>query len=526
MGYARARMIATKGAETQLTAPDESAEGETGLAKPSLAARVVTGAGWIVGGRFIMGLLGFLNTIIVARLLSPDDFGIVAIGVTAMQILINLSDIGVSQAVIRFRDAGRSDLDTLFTLSTLRGVLIALLLLAVAPFAADFYGDERVFWVLAGVGLYPLLTGAMNPKFHEFERDLDYSKDFQLTVANKLAGVIVSIAIAVIFRSYWAIILGLATNAFVQLVLSYAMRPYRPRVSFASFRRVFGFSGWLAGVGFVSALNNKLDPLIIARAVGTIGAGHYFMGLQLAELPTREIASPVARAIYPGLSELQAAPDRAREGFLRGVEALAAVAMPAAIGFALIARDLVPFLLGEKWMDAVPLVEIMTPVMGVQMPLLITQYYAMAVGSTRLVFIREFVFFLIRTPIFIWATLEHGLIGAAWAVAGCGVLHIGLNLALYGRTSGDTALRPAWRARRSIAAALAMAAALLGLRALGVAEPLAPLLRLMVEIAAGVAVYGFVHVGLWKLEREPDGVERSFLGLAAPAISRLTARVR
>jgi PST family polysaccharide transporter len=510
--------------EISVTPPDDSAAREAGATKPSLAARVVKGAGWIVGGRFIMGLLGFLNTIIVARLLAPDDFGVVAIGVTAMQILINLSDIGVSQAVIRFRDADRSDLDTLFTLSTLRGAAIFLLLLACAPFAADFYGDERVFWVLAGVGLYPLFTGAVNPKFYEFERDLDYSKDFQVTVANKLAGVIVSIAIAFAFRSYWAIVLGLATNAVVQLFLSYAMRPYRPHISFASLRRVFAFSGWLTGVGFISALNNKLDALIIARAVSTVGAGHYFMGQQLAELPTRELAAPVARAVYPGLSELQSEPERAKFGFLRGVEALAAVAMPAAIGFALIARDVIPFLLGEKWHDAVPIVEIMTPVMGVQMPFLITQYYAMAVGSTRLVFIRELIFFLVRTPIFILATVHYGLIGSAWAVALCGVLHVALNLALYGRTSGDWALRPIWRARRSIAAALAMTALLLGLRVLGLAEQAPPVPRVLAEIVAGVGVYGLVHIALWKLEREPDGVERSFLDLAAPALGRLRAR--
>lgn len=488
---------------------------------PSLAARVARSAGWIIGGRFVMGLFGFLNTIIVARLLAPEDFGVIAVGLTAMQILVNLSDIGVSQAVIRFRDADRNDLDTLFTLSAIRGVLIAAVLCAAAPFAATFYGDARVFWVFLGVAAFPLLTGLVNPRFYEFERLLDYSKEFIAAVINKLAGVIVSIVIAVIFKSYWAIILGLATNGLVQLGLSYLMRPYRPRFSIASLRKVLGFSGWLTGVGLMSALNNKLDPLVLARAAGVTGAGHYFMGLQLAELPTREIAFPATRAIYPGLAELQEDPSRANQAFLKGVEAMAAIAVPAAIGFAFVAIDLVPLLLGAKWIDAVPVVEIITPVMGVQMPLLATQYYAMAVGSTRLVFMRELAFFFIRTPIFIWAAVSFGLLGAAWAVAACGVIHIALNLALYSRTSGDHFWRPVWRARRSILSVGAMAIALAGVRHSDGLDGAAPLITVTVEAVLGAGLYFLAHALLWRVENFPDGVERLILSLARPVFRRL-----
>ncbi len=490
----------------------------------SLSSRVARGASWIVGGRLVMGLFGFLNTIIVARLLAPEDFGIVAIGLTTMQILTNLSDFGVSQAVIRFRDADRNDLDTLFTLSALRGALIAGALALAAPFAAAFYNDERVLWVFAGVAAYPLVTGFINPRFYEFERALDFSKEFFAAVLNKLAGVAVSIIIAVVFRSYWAIILGLATNGLVQLGLSYFMRPYRPRVSFASLKRILGFSGWLTGVGLMSALNNKLDPLILARAIGLTGAGHYFIGLQLAELPTRELAFPVTRAIYPGLSELQENPARANQAFLKGVEAMAAIAMPAAIGFAMVARDLVPLLLGDKWLDAVPVVEIITPVMGAQMPLIATQYYAMALGSTRLVFQRELIFFLIRTPVFVVATINFGLMGAAWAVAGCGVVHIMLNLALYAKTSGQAFFGPAWRVRRSIVAALMMTVVLILLRSAGIAEGWPLILKVLAEIALGAAAYLVVHALLWRLEGSPDGVERLTVQLLAPLVGKFVSR--
>lgn len=113
-------------------------------------------------------------------------------------------------------------------MSALRGVLISAFLVGVAPLAAQFYGDPRVFWVFAGIALYPLITGFLNPAFYEFERDLELSKEFISNSINKLISVAVSIAIAVIFRNYWAIILGLAAEASSSLFSPTRFDPMRP----------------------------------------------------------------------------------------------------------------------------------------------------------------------------------------------------------------------------------------------------------------------------------------------------------
>jgi PST family polysaccharide transporter len=285
---------------------------------------------------------------------------------------------------------------------------------------------------------------------------------------------------------------------------------------------VLGFTGWLSGVSFVAALNNKLDAFILARTVGATGTGVYYVGNQLAELPTNELAAPVARALYPGLASMQADADRMRRAFLKGVEALGAVGLPAAIGFALVAGDLIPFLLGEKWAPVAPVVEIITPVLGLQTIFLATQFYAMALGLTRLVFFRELFFFLVRTPIFIWASVEHGLAGAIWAIAGLGLVHVGLNLALYARASGRAFWGPLVAARRSFLAAGIMAGAIFGLRALapGLGDAFAPA-SIGAEILLGASAYIGALILFWRLEGAPDGVERSGLSLARGALGRL-----
>lgn len=488
-----------------------------------LTGRVAAGAAWIVAARLVMRSLGFINTIILARLLAPADFGVVAIATAAMQLLQGVTDFGVSQAVIKFRSSGRAALDPLFTLSAIRGVVIAAFLVAVAGPAAQFYDDPRVFWVFAGISLYPLILGFLNPAFYEFERDLKLSKEFISNSINKLISVAVSITVAVIFQNYWAIILGLSAGALVQLLLSYVLRPYLPRFTLRGAGNLLGFSGWLFGVSIVTALNNKLDMFIVARAVTPAETGLYSVGGQFAELPTSEIAAPIARAVYPGLSALQDEPERMAPAFLKGVEALAVTCLPAAFGLTFVARDAVPLLLGEQWREAIPVVQFAGPVLGFQCIFIATYYYALALGRARLIFVREVLYFVLRLPPFAWAVFTYGLIGAIAAGGMLGFIRVGLNLAVYRQVSGRPFWEPLWKARRPIAAVIVMSAYFVFLRPLIDLPQGLRLMRLGADILAGAGVYAAALFGLWRVEGCPDGVESMAVGAARRVLRKRAA---
>lgn len=492
---------------------------------PALAGRVAKGAAWIMVAGLAARLLGTVNTIVVARLLAPDDIAIVAVATITMQLLHGFSDIGVSQAVVKFQKAGRRELDTLFTFSICRGFLLGLLLVAAAPFARDFLGDPRFFWAFLGIAAFPVITGFLNPRFYEFERELRFSREFLITVLNKTAGVIVSLGVAIYFKTYWAIILGLLTGGIVQVILSYAFRPYLPRIGIAAFRDVFGFTGWLTGVSFMAALNNKLDVPILARIAGGTNAGIFFMGAQLSEMVTAQIALPLTRAIYPGLSSMQDQATKMKAAFLRGVEALGMVAMPAAFGFSFIAADLTILLLGEKWSGAIPVIQIIAPVIGVRSLFYATQSYAIAMGKTRLVFFRELGFFCVRFPVFVWAALEHGLLGAVIATAVLGGFHTLLNLALYARISGGHLLEPLLAARRPIGGVVTMAAYFLFVRPeFSLIETSPLIVRLMADITAGALIYAATVFAFWRASGRPVGVETvAFGALSRFATSRKQA---
>ena len=497
-------------------------------ARDQLTGRVAKGAAWILGAGLFARLLGFVNTIVVARLLVPEDIGLVAVATVAMQLLQGFSDIGVSQAVVKFQNADRDELDTLFTFSAARGLLIGVILACLAPVMVNVYSEPRMLWVFLGVAAFPVLTGFINPCFYEFERDLRFSKEFISTVVTKFIGVVVSVGVAFYFRTYWAIILGMVVGGGMKLFLSYAMRPYMPRVSMAAFSKVMGFSGWLTGVSFVAALNNKLDIPILARLMGSGSAGVYFLGTQMTELVTSQIALPLTRAIYPGLSSLQSNTDRMRKAYLNGVAALGAFALPAAFGLSFIAEDFTMLVLGEQWLEAIPVIQALAPVIGLQSLFYATQSYAIALGKTRLVFFREFIFLFVRVPLFIWAVVSYGFQGAIYAVMASAILHVCLNIALYARVSGHNFMDPILAAKRSLASVVAMSLYFLFVREQWIVLESAPAyvqagVNIITDVLIGGLIYCLTHAGLWYSAGRPAGLERTLSETLSAAFGKVTA---
>ncbi|WP_306252752.1 lipopolysaccharide biosynthesis protein [Parvularcula sp. IMCC14364] len=475
----------------------------------SLGERIALGTVWIMGARMLVRMLGLINTLILARLLVPEDFGLVAIGITLMQLLQNISDIGVRQTVIRFQTASESMIDTVFTLSVLRGGVVMLVMLALVPFAPALFDDDRTAAVVLAISITPFILGLKNPKFYELERQLDFTRTFQLDAAVKVISVAVSIFIAVTFRTYWAIIIGIIAGALTETALSYFFRSYRPRLSFAAIREVFGFSGWVAAVSFITALNNKLDVLIMPKLTGPAATGAFYIGHQIADIPTEEIAAPMARAVYPGLSELQEKQGEMNKTFLQGIEVLAAIGLPAALGCALVAADLVAILLGQNWLAVIPVFQIYAPAAGLVMLFMSLEGFAMARDRTHLIVWREVAYFCVRTPLLIWAASAYGLIGAIWATAIGATFNSCMSLLVYQKVSGRPFWCPIWQIRRTVFACSMMTLWFIMFRPLIPFWPDLPvIIRLAADVMLGGVVYCATHFLIWRLSGQPNGVEQ------------------
>ena len=476
------------------------------------AKRIARGAGWLYGYRWAERLLDMVAIVVLARILAPEDFGLVAIAASVVAIVEGVSAFDVEKALIRTRDEHRSLYDTAWTLSALRGLLATAAMLAVAAFLSD----ARIAAVLAALAATPLLKGLSNPRFVAYERDLVYSKLAVLTVGAKLVAFGVTLAVAVVYRSYWALVAGMLVGALASWILSYVLRPYRPRLSSSRFSEIFAFSGWMSLTSMVTTLWTETDKIIVGRLLGVADAGLYFMTQRIGVLPTRELVSPLQRILFPSFSEIVDDRARLRRVVCESINVLGSLSLPAGCGFALVAADVVPLALGEKWLPIVPLLTVLVPFLGLRATLSMTLPCVMALGRTRMLFAVSAVYALVHVPAFIAGTAWFGLMGAVGSVVVAGLFYTYLNVRMLRRTLGLSAAEILRQLRRPLAAAALMVAAVLALATVPPFSAPGSWLALVVKVAVGGAVFCAVQYGIWRLEGRPAGIEQRLRQVLSP----------
>ncbi len=468
----------------------------------SSIGRVAAGAGWLYGYRWVERLLDFVAVVVLARLLSPDDFGLVAIAASIVAIIDGLAAFDVHKALIRRPDADQALYDSAWTLALARGVLSALIMVSMAP----FFSDPRLSTVLCVLALSPLLLGLSNPRFARFETELVYSRIGIQTLTAKVGSFVVTLAVAWVTRSYWALVAGTLVSSLLLTVLSYALRPYRPRPSLRRWRDIFGFSGWLSLTTAVTTLSMETDKLIVGKLLGVTDTGRYYMTQRVGVLPTRELISPLQRILFPSFSALLSDPARLRRVALESVNVLGSLSLPAAVGFALVAPDFVPLVLGDQWLAIVPLLVILVPYLGVRATLAMTLPCVLALGRTRLLFGVSLAYALVHVPLFVAGTAVYGLVGAIWSLVLAGVVYSGLNVWMLHRT---LAIRLREILGQLVRPTLASAILVVGLLLFDgtVGASLSGWLSLGVRVPLGALLYGVALWAQWAAAGKPAGLE-------------------
>src|SRR5262249_10351616 len=148
-------------------------------------------------------------------------------------------------------------------------------------------------------------------------------------------------------------------------VLSYGMQPFRPRFSFAASRELFSFSGWLLLSNIIGVVGERIPQFVIGRLQGPAALGLFTVGAEIAYLPANELIAPINRAVFPGYARMASNPESLRQGFVDVIAVILVFVLPVSVGVAVIAQPLVQVLLGEKWLAAVPIIEILAPTAGI-----------------------------------------------------------------------------------------------------------------------------------------------------------------
>jgi len=493
----------------------------------TISDKLVKGSLWLSGTRAIVNLLTTLSTFILARYLTPEDFGLVAIGTTLLLIVTSLTELSLTQALVRHDSLDDSHLNTAWTLNALRGLIAFFLFAGSAHPIAGMYEDPRLAGIMLALGISLLLSGLVNPRLVTLQRQLIFRQEFVLGVSQKLLGFIASVIVAVIYQSYWALIVGILTSQAVNIAVSYWLLPFRPRFSLSRTRELLSFSIWLTAGAIVNTLNWRFDLLLVGKLLGSTAVGNYSVGSNLAVVATREAVAPLTQTVYPSFAGIKHDPVRLRSAYQRVQTLITAIALPAGIGMAILADRVVILALGPNWTQAILVVQVLASVFALQTLGSLVQPLGMAKGETRRLFVRDTQMFFVRIPIILGGLLLYGLIGVLIARVVTGLLAACVNMSLVRRFIDIPILTQISANFRALCSVTVMA-----LTVSSVSGQLAPpsdlgasILQISALVATGALAYIASNVLLWIAMRRPAGPETEAGRILSQILSKILQRI-
>jgi O-antigen/teichoic acid export membrane protein len=294
--------------------------------------QIATGAAWMMGFKLLDKSVGLISTLVLARVLTPTDFGLVAMAMAVVALLELMGAFGFESALIQRQNTDRSHYDTAWTFNVMFGVAISIMLLVMAMPAADFYREPRLALMLPALAVGALIGGFENIGTVAFRKELDFRKEFKFLLAKRLAAFTVTITLALTFQSFWALIAGTVTGKLMAVFISYRLHPYRPRLTLAARDDLLHFSKWIFISNLIQFLHSRSTDFILGRTVGSHGLGVYNIASEIAAMPSTELIAPLNRAVYPAYARLAGARDQLWERFLEVFGIICLLAFPVAVG--------------------------------------------------------------------------------------------------------------------------------------------------------------------------------------------------
>ena len=324
----------------------------------SISNKMAKGAAWMVGFKMLERSIGLISTIILARLLEPGDFGLVALATAFLGLLTLLANFSFDVALIHNQNADRSLYDTAWTFNVIFAILLGLALIISAIPLSNFYNETRLEKILYVLAFSTFVGGFGNVGSVAFRKDLEFHKEFYFLLTKKLISFIVCMSFAFTLHNYWALVWGTFASQILQVLLSYVVHPFRPRFCLNGRKELFGFSMWLFINNTLFFIHSRMADFIVSKLLGSHVLGVYTIAYEFANLPTTELVAPINRAVLPGYTKMANDLEVMRQGFLNVLAIIALFAIPASLGISAIADVLVKVVLGDKWFETVPLIQI------------------------------------------------------------------------------------------------------------------------------------------------------------------------
>lgn len=341
-----------------MSVPDKERYFQTGHLVADIGARSVRGGAVTVGAQLLKIVLQFGVTIVLARLLKPETFGLVAMVAVVLTFLETFKDLGLSAATVQREHVTHSEVSTLFWVNAGLGFAAAILMVPLAPLLAWFYGEPALRDITLSLGLGFALSGLSTQHIAILRRQMRFPALAGIQMGAEIVGMTAAVFAAYEGAGYWSLVLQRLVWAACMTLGSWVFCGWRPGWPgpLREVRELLGFGWHVTGSNLVSLFVRNLDQILIGWYWGAVPLGLYDRAYKILLLPINNLNAPLYSVAIPALSRLAGEPERYRRAYLGIVEKLSMVAMPCA-ALLLAAPDLVVrFIFGPQWIAATPIV--------------------------------------------------------------------------------------------------------------------------------------------------------------------------
>jgi O-antigen/teichoic acid export membrane protein len=334
-----------------------------------IRAKVLTALRWAVAARFAGQLIAWASTIVVIRMLSPEDYGLMAMATVVVSFCIHLNTLGLDAVLVQNRSLDQNARQKIFGAVIMANLVFFALMLAAAPWIAGFYGESRLTEIIQVLTIQFILLIFETLPMAQLEREMNFRDRSIVDLATLLAGSIITLVLAFMGLGVWALVWGnIATTAarIVGLNLIEQCLCW-PSFSLKAMKSHLSFGGYVTmdrGLHFIFA---EADKFIGGKLLGKELLGYYAVGSHLAYLPIQKLSALINSVAFPAFSQVQTDPAKVGEYMLKVCRMMSIVAFPVFFGMSSVAHELVALLLGEKWQAAALPLLIITLVMPLRM---------------------------------------------------------------------------------------------------------------------------------------------------------------
>ncbi len=458
--------------------------------------------------------IGPVTFVVLARLLSPGDFGLIATAMTAITFSQMFWDAGLSKALVQTREDPREAADVVFWVNLVLGVIVYLIVFIGAPWIAAFFKSPGSAGVLRVLGAQIVIASLTSVQQALFVRDLDFRSLFWIKLSTGLVPAAFSIPLAVVGFGVWALVAGALAGQTLNLVLLWSRSSWRPRIQFRSelARKLFGFGVWAVGESLMSWFMMWGDNVVVGRFLGMHDLGVYRTGWMIVNIVFGLVLNPFLPVLYPMFSRLQDDLPALRSVFGKANRVVMALALPMGVGLLVVGEDIANILFGAKWLG----LGMVLSVIGFQQSL----SWVVSINSevyraiSRPDINAKLIFLYTATYLVAYViSAQFGLKAFVYTRLFISLPTIPIHIYLFKRILGVPPTYLWEQGKNTIFASLLMGAAILLVKQAMIAVSAPYFVSIVTVIVCGVALYGVFQ---WL-------IDRSFLVYAAGLVKRVVA---